>query len=110
MSNGRDLSGRFAQGNPGGPGRPRRTTERSYLAAVADTVTLEDWTAIVQKAKQDALAGDATARAWLGKLLLGAAPPSLTKLAAEAEAGIDAISDDAERLTDVRQMVQSMRR
>ena len=28
MNTGRDRSGRFAKGNPGGPGRPRQTAER----------------------------------------------------------------------------------
>jgi hypothetical protein len=43
-------NGRFAVGNPGGPGRPRRAIEREYLAALSDTVSLGDWREIVERA------------------------------------------------------------
>lgn len=106
--NGRDHLGKFAKGNPGGPGRPKRVTERTYLAAAIDAVPLEDWQRIVQKAKQDALAGDGKAREWLGKLLLGTAPPSLTDLAAEDEAGLDAVAERVEQLLDDRRFREAM--
>lgn len=38
---GRDTSGSFAPGNPGGSGRPRRPEERKYLAALVEAVTLD---------------------------------------------------------------------
>ena len=39
-NDGRDPLGKFAKGNPGGPGRPRRTVEREYLAALSDALPL----------------------------------------------------------------------
>jgi hypothetical protein len=71
MNTDRDDRGRWAPGNPGGPGRPPRPTELAYLAALADAVTLDDWRAIVTRAKDDALAGDAKARDWLAARLIG---------------------------------------
>jgi hypothetical protein len=70
--NGRTGNGRFAVGNPGGPGRPRRATERQYLAVLADAVTLETWEAICLRAVADAKKGDAKARDWISKYLVGA--------------------------------------
>jgi hypothetical protein len=71
MNTDRDALGRWAPGNPGGPGRPPRPTELVYLAALADAVTLDDWRAIVTRAKDDALQGDAKARDWLAARLIG---------------------------------------
>ncbi len=67
----RDSKGRFGQGNQGGPGRPRRETELEYLKAMREVVTMEDWRAICQAAKRDALKGDAAARKWLAGYLVG---------------------------------------
>ena len=39
----RNGDGKFANGNPGGPGRPRRTVELEYLAALGESVSLADW-------------------------------------------------------------------
>ena len=68
---GRDNKGRWAQGNSGGPGRPRRDTEAAYLAALADACPPDRWRAIVARAVSDAEAGDAKAREWLGAYLIG---------------------------------------
>src|SRR5262245_16249980 len=70
---GRDENGRFAPGNEGGPGRPRRDRERTYLTALADVVPLDRWRLICERAATDAEAGDARARNWLGDFLL---PPT----------------------------------
>jgi hypothetical protein len=70
-SNGRNGNGRFSLGNPGGPGRPPRLTEAAYLAALAEEVPLEVWRIICQRAVRDALAGDARARDWLSRYLMG---------------------------------------
>ena len=67
----RDEKGRFASGNGGGPGRPKRVTETEYLDATIETVSLADWKKIARKAKDDAVNGDATARKWLSDYLLG---------------------------------------
>lgn len=67
--NGRDAAGRFAAGNAGGPGRPRREVERQFLDATLAAVSVEDWSEIVKRAAADAKAGDAKARDWLARVL-----------------------------------------
>jgi hypothetical protein len=64
-NDGRNSNGTFAAGNPGGPGRPRRTVEREYLAALADVASLEAWREISQRAVEDAKSNNAQARSWL---------------------------------------------
>jgi hypothetical protein len=95
----RKSNGTFANGNSGGPGRPRRTVEADYLAALSDMVGIDDWHAIVMRAVLQAKAGDGKARDWLSRHLLGAEPPKLLDLAADEELGRDAV---AERARDVR--------
>jgi hypothetical protein len=92
-SNGRDAGGKFAPGNPGGPGRPRRAVEREYLAQLAEACPPETWRQVCQKAVDDARAGDARARDWLAKYLLGAEPLGLLALAADEA---DAFTPDRE--------------
>lgn len=70
----RDEKGRFASGNGGGPGRPKRATETEYLNATIESVSLADWKKIARKAKDDAINGDATARKWLSDYLIGKPP------------------------------------
>ena len=87
---GRDGHGRFAKGNPGGPGRKPRATESAYLATLADVCDIEVWRGICARAVQDALNGDRAAREWIAGYLLGrpgAEAPSLRK----------ALDPDAER-------------
>jgi len=86
----RDNRGRFAVGNPGGPGRPRRPVEQEYLATLNAAVTLDTWRQIVQRAVSDAVEGDAKAREWLAKYLMGDEPQSLVQLAADEQAGLTA--------------------
>ena len=81
----RNTNGTFAPGNPGGPGRPRRGVEREYLAAFAEAVSLDDWREVVGKAVADAKAGNAKARDWLSKYLLGDEPLALVELAEELQ-------------------------
>jgi hypothetical protein len=83
----RDGNGRFAAGNPGGPGRPRRAVELEYLAILADAVPPGQWKKIVAHAVKDALAGDSKARRWLGEHLLGRQREPLTMLAVTEAAG-----------------------
>ncbi len=99
MSNGhRTQQGRFAVGNPGGPGRPRRAVEREYLAALSESVSLDDWREIVRAAVAAAKQGDAKARDWLCRYLVGEKPPTLTDLAADEAAELGAEQDILERL------------
>lgn len=95
----RNSNGTFAKGNPGGPGRPRCPVEQDYLRRLAESISLDDWQRIVDRAKADALEGDAAARNWLAKYLLGErfAPQSLVKLYADQEEGIDEIEDEREK-------------
>ena len=100
---GRNSNGTFAEGNPGGPGRPSRATERQYMAVVMAACDLDTWQAIVERAVADARNGDGTARAWLASYLLGkpspthTAPPPTRVLAAEL-AGIDEVADETARM------------
>jgi len=84
---GRTPRGTFAAGNPGGPGRPRRKIEADYLKALTETVPPGRWRRIVERAAADAEAGDATARSWLGRFLLGAEAPTLKELAIQEASG-----------------------
>src|SRR5688572_23134267 len=85
---GRDVAGRFAVGNPGGPGRPRRLIERDYLTALSDAVSAADWQDVVARALADAKIGDARARDWLARLLVGVHAPSLLDVAVSEARGI----------------------
>ena len=88
--NGRDDHGRFAPGNAGGPGRPRRAVERDYLTTLTEACPPETWRGIVERAVTDAKDGDATARAWLAKYLIGDKPTALTELAIAEARGVTA--------------------
>lgn len=68
----RDQQGRFATGNRGGPGRPKRETEREYLGVILRLCPPKTWGHIVEKAVADATNGDDKARAFLAKYLLPA--------------------------------------
>ncbi len=95
---GRAQDGRFARGNAGGPGRPRRETERSYLAAMAEAVPLETWKQIVESAVQAAGQGDRYAREFLASYLMGrpeGAASTLHELAVEELAESDPVERGA---------------
>ena len=70
----RDKRGRFAAGNGGGPGRPKREREVEYYRVMEMSVTLADWRAIVTKAVEQAKRGDAVARKWIADYLIGTPP------------------------------------
>jgi hypothetical protein len=59
-----------------------RRTEDSYMGALLDGVTLDDWRDIVGATVASAKAGDPSARAWLAQYLIGksgiTAPAPLT--------------------------------
>ena len=94
----RKPNGRFARGNAGGPGRPRRAIEVEYLAALSDAVSLDDWRKVCQAAVKAAKEGDAKARDWLTKYLIGEKPLSLTDVAADEAALLDADQDILEAI------------
>jgi hypothetical protein len=66
-----------------GNAKQRRPIEREYLATLNAAVPLDTWQAICERAADDALSGDAKARDWLAKWLLGIESRLLTTLAAE---------------------------
>ena len=109
--NGNGNHGRFQKGNPGGPGRPRRAVEREYLAALSDAVTPDQWRLVAEKALQDAQAGDAAARAWLAKYLLGDTTATLLELAAKEARGVnpaDEITTAAKQQTTEKQRQEEL--
>ena len=85
MADARSDNGRFEKGNSGGPGRPRRAIEADYLKAFSDAVPLDAWRTIVSRAVADAQAGDARARDWVARHVLGSEPPTLLSIAATEE-------------------------
>ena len=87
---GRDDLGRFSTGNNYGQGRPPRAVERDYLAALSERLTLDDWRGIVDRAVADASSGDARARDWLSRYVLGVEPMRLTDLALRELMGVSA--------------------
>ena len=98
--NGRNANGQFAEGNPGGPGRPRRSVERDYLATLSDTVTTDAWAQICARAVEDAKGGDAKAREWLTRHCIGKEPQSLMELAVKESRGVsseDEVDQKVER-------------
>lgn len=80
--------GRFTKGNARARGkkggRPPREVERAYCRATIEQVSLDDWREIVDAAKQKALEGDAKAREWLGKYIIGTRPLEVHNLYVQA--------------------------
>ncbi len=69
-ANGRDANGRFAKGNPGGPGPafPRRVAE--LRAAILDAVTPADVVDVIRALVKAAKGGDvAAAKVFLDRIL-----------------------------------------
>lgn len=73
-----------------------RRTEGDYMGVLLDTVTLEDWKAVVKGALQAARDGDAQARNWLAQYLVGRpdmrAPTPLTVVVQQLN-GADPVVD-----------------
>jgi len=77
-----------------------RRTEGDYMGVLLETVTLDDWRAVVRKARTLAQAGDAQARAWLAQYLMGkpagSAPTPLTVVVQQLN-GADPLIDKLAR-------------
>lgn len=79
----RDRRGRFAQGNKGGPGRPKRHVEIEYMTTMLSVCSLQEWEEVVRQAVKLAKEGDHKAREWLTSHVLGASgsrPVTFTSL------------------------------
>ena len=102
MKQQRNEQGRFMVGNRYGKGRPPRATEAGYLAVLMEACDLDTWRNVVNRAIEDAQAGDDKARAWLANYLLGAPgakAPTTTNVIIQQLLGDDpALELAAERL------------
>lgn len=87
----------------------RRPVEREYFATLNAAVPLDAWQRIVQRAVDDALAGDAKAREWLSKWLMQAEARTLTVMAAE-ESLSDSATAAEQEIADRREMINLDRR
>ena len=81
----RDENGKFAKGNGGGPGRPRKEREVEYYRIMEMAVAPSDWQIICKKAVEQAKRGDAVARKWLSDYLIGAPVQKLEHTGAEGK-------------------------
>jgi hypothetical protein len=76
--------------------------------ALQASCTLSDWMTIIRKTVENAKSGDAAARAWLGRYLLGmplAMPTTSLQIAIEEAADFDPVAVGAESLAaqEIRQ-------
>jgi hypothetical protein len=92
-----------------GKATTRRPIEREYLATLNAAVPLHTWEAICKRAADDALAGDARARDWLAKWLLGLDSRQLAALAAE-ESGSDLTVAADHEIAQRKQQIDDKRR
>ena len=67
----RDTSGRFAKGNPGGPGNPYPRRVAALRRALLNSVTDDDMTAITKAVIDEARAGNIAAAKLLFQYVLG---------------------------------------
>ncbi len=67
-SNGRAAGGKFAKGNPGGPGNPHAKKIAELRAALIDAVTVEDVQAIARKMVERAKNGFNSDLVWVKEL------------------------------------------
>ena len=88
--------------HPDEPGPPRRAVEREYLATLSEAVPLDAWREIIAAAVEKAKAGDAKARDWLARYLLGEKPMTLTDLAADEAGGFAVERDIEDRMMERR--------
>jgi hypothetical protein len=95
----------FKKGQSGNPkGRPPESVDRrrSYLCALSDEVSLDDWKEIAAHAKADALKGDAKARQWLSDYLIGKDPHAqlLVTVDDKRTAFLELVTVDTEELAN----------
>lgn len=89
----------FVKGvSPNPKGRPPRHIERDYIGAAIGEVSLEEWRGVVRKAKEQALKGDAPARNWLGKILIGDDPLIIVQINGELREMIARVEEREQEL------------
>ena len=104
----RDENGRFRPGCPPGPGRPKRAIEIDFLKRLADA-SESRWDEIVATAIEQAVGGDATARAFLARYLIGEVRPGeLTRIAAAEARGRDPAADRVAGEVSDREIAESL--
>ena len=88
--NGRSADGRFAKGNPGGPGNPYSQRTSRLRAMLLDSITEDDFRAVVAKLIAMAKAGDIVAIRELLDRALGKSKGTVELIQAEiTEAELD---------------------
>lgn len=69
----RNKKGQWVKGQSGNPnGRPKRAVEETFYKTTKDSVSLEDWKAVILKAVEMAKKGNKDARKFLAEYLMGA--------------------------------------
>lgn len=102
----RDANGKFTKGSDGGPGRPKRVPEGTFMEVLTGAVTPGRWLTIVEKAIQQAERGDPVARKWLADYLIGSpiqkiAPTDPTGENQYMQAEIDDLIDLVQKFANV---------
>lgn len=72
--NGRTAKGRFAKGNPGGPGNPHGSQVAKLRAALLNAVSVDDIEAVARSLVAQAKAGEIQAARELLNRVMGKAP------------------------------------
>ncbi len=84
-----------------------RRTEGDYMGVLLETVTLDDWRAVVSNARTLAQTGDAQARAWLAQYLMGkptsSAPSPLTVVVQQLNAADPVVEKLAQKAINALQ-------
>ncbi len=83
--NGRDVQGRFAMGNPGGPGNPHAGAVGRWRVMLAETITAEDIRAVLNVLLDRAKAGERWAVCELLDRCLGKSEQPTTASAGELQ-------------------------
>lgn len=92
--NGRDAGGRFAKGNPGGPGNPHARQVAELRSALLSAVSIDDLLAVIKALVQKAQGGDVQATKLLLDRLLGASE------ALDVLIRLDALDEQVARLLE----------
>lgn len=106
----RDALGRFAEGNPGGPGNPLAKRVADVKRAFLEAVTVEDIAAIARRLVQDARAGDNVAAKIILERTLGkdANPIEVAALANEQQFHVYLADGKCDSVNSLTELVESI--